>query len=101
MINIACTISSAILTDCWRPRQENFFPSAAFVFKKDSESVENIWNLARLGKNEMNLTFFQVRNIDIWNKMRNATEIIGIGILIKELEEIKVWIEIKLLIELK
>ena len=49
----------------------------------------------------MNLTFFQVRNIDIWNKMRNATEIIGIGILIKELEEIKVWIEIKLLIELK
>ena len=34
-------------------------------------------------------------------KLRTAVEIIGIGILIKVLEEIKVLIQIKLLIEIK
>ena len=33
--------------------------------------------------------------------MRTATEVIGIEILIKELEKIKVWIGIKLLLEIK
>ena len=33
--------------------------------------------------------------------MRTAIEIIGTGILIKELEAIKIWIEIKLLLEIK
>ena len=39
--------------------------------------------------------------IDLLNKMWTAIEIIGIGILIIELEQIKVWITIKLLIEIK
>ena len=33
--------------------------------------------------------------------MRTAIEIIGTGILIKELEAIKIWTEIKLLLEIK
>ena len=33
--------------------------------------------------------------------MRTATEVIGTEILIKELEKIKVWIGIKLLLEIK
>ena len=43
--------------------------------------------------------FFQVCSNDFWNKMRIAIVIIGIGILIKAYEEIKVWIGIKMLIE--
>ena len=40
LIRIACTISPAIATDCWLLRQENLLPSAAFLFNKDSKSVE-------------------------------------------------------------
>lgn len=40
--------------------------------------------------------FFQTRSIDLWNKIRTAIEIIGTGILRNELEEIKVFIGIKL-----
>ena len=68
---------------------------------KGSESVENTRNLARLEKNWNEFNFFQARKIYLWNKMSAAIEMIGIGILIKELEEIKLWIWIKLLIEIK
>ena len=70
--------------NCWKPRQENFLPSAAFLFK------ENNCNFLRLGKTWNKFNFFQVCKIDLWKKIRTAIEIIGIGILIKRLEEIKV-----------
>ena len=63
--------------------------------------IRNTCNLSRLEKswNELN---FQARKIDFWNKMRTAIEIIGIEILIKELEEIKILTGVKfLLIEIK
>ena len=78
--------------DCWISYQENFIPSAGFLFKEDNESVEDTCNLE--------FHFFQAPKIDIWNKMSTAIEIISIEILMKELEEIKVWIGIKLLIEI-
>ena len=76
--------------DCQRPRQENVLPSAAFLLNEDSESVKNTYNLARLRKS--------------WNKFNlkqngTAIEKTCLGSLIKELEEIKVWI--KLLLEIK
>ena len=89
-------ILSAMTTDSWRPR---FLCSAAFLFNKDSKSVENTCNLARLGKNWNEFNLFQAYKIHLWNKMRTAIEKIGIGILNKELKEIKFWIGIKLLIE--
>ena len=49
LIHIACTIS-AIAMDYWTPKQENILPSAAFLFNKDSKSVENTCNLVRLEK---------------------------------------------------
>ena len=81
LIRIACTISWAIAKDCLRPRQENFLNNDAFRF------------------NEFN--FFQAQEIDLWNHIRTAIEIIGTGILIKKFEEIKDGIKIKLLIEIK
>ena len=69
--------------------KKNFLHSAAFLFNEDSECVENNCNFARLGKAEMSL-LFQARKIDLRNKMRTVIELIGIGILIKELEEVKV-----------
>ena len=54
--------------------------------------MEKSWNEFR---------FFQARKIDLWNKMRTAIELIDIGILIKKIDQIKVWIGIKLLIEIK
>ena len=47
-------------------------------------------------RNEFNL--FQALKVDLWNKMGTAIEIIGIGIL---LEEINVWIGTKFLTEIK
>ena len=84
------TLLSAIETDCWRPRQENFLHSDAFLFNKESDIVENTSNLERLRKSRNEFNFFQPRKIDLWQKMRTAIGIIGTGILIKELEEIKV-----------
>ena len=63
--------------------------------------IRNTCNLARLGKSWHEFNFFQTRKIDLWNKMRTAIEIIGIGISIKELEKIKFWMGIQLLIEIK
>lgn len=37
---------------------------------------------------------FEAHKIDHWNKMMTVIEIIGIGILMKEFEKIKVWIGI-------
>ena len=102
LIHIAYTISSAIAADFWGPRQESFLPSAVSLSNKHSASVERTCNLARQGNiwNEFNL--FQAHKADFWNKMRTTIEIIDIEILIKELEEIKVWIGIiKFLIEIK
>ena len=108
LIRIVCTISSAVTTDYWRPRQNNSPPSAAFLFNEDSEYVENTCNLARLGKSWNEFNFFQACKIDLWNKMRTLIELIGIRIL-KELKEIKLWrdlkrfeeIKVKLLIDIK
>ena len=84
-IRITYTILSVITTGCWRPRQEIFLVSAAFLFN-DWERVCRIHcHLARLIKNWNEFDFFQARKIDLWNKMRTE-------ILIKELEGIKVWI---------
>ena len=58
-IHVACTISWAITTDCWKPKQKNFLPSADFLFNEDSESVENTCNLARLGNIETSSNFFK------------------------------------------
>ena len=55
----------------------------------------------RLGKSVNQFNFFQVRKIDLWNKMRAALAMIDIGMLIKELGEVKVWIGIKLLMGMK
>ena len=33
-------LTSTFATDCWRPRQEKFLPSVAFLFNEDRESVE-------------------------------------------------------------
>ena len=73
--------------------------SAAFLFKKDIEGAENTCNLTRLGKSWDQSNFSQAHKIDLWNKMRVATEI-GIRIFIKELEVVKVWIGVKLLMEI-
>ena len=100
LIYVACTILWAIATDCGRSRQ-NFLPSASFLFNEDSKSVENTVILGDWGKVETNLIFFQTHKIDLWNKMRTAVKIIGIAVLIKELEKIKVWMGIRLLIEIK
>ena len=78
LVHVACMISSAIATDCWRPRQENFLPSTAFLFNEDSESVENTFNPARLGKSWNEFNLLQARKIDFWNKMRTAIEVIDI-----------------------
>ena len=95
------TISSAIAMGCWRSRQENFLFSTAFLFNEESKNVENTCNLAKLRKNWKQFNFFQAPKIDLWSKTRTTTEMIGIGILIKELEQFKVWIGIKWLIEIK
>ena len=58
-------------------------------------------NVARLGECWNEFNFFQAHEIDLWSKMRAAIEIMDIGILIKEPEEIKVGTGIKLLIEIK
>ena len=58
-------------------------------------------NHARLGKSWNEFNFFQARKIDLWNKTKAAIEIIRIGILIKVLEEIEVWIGTKFLMEIK
>ena len=63
--------------------------------------LEKTCNLVRLGKSVNQFNFFQVRKIDLWNKMRTALAMIGIGMLIKELGEVKVWIGIKLLMGMK
>ena len=55
----------------------------------------------RLGKSVNQFNFFQVRKIDLWNKMRAALAMIDIGMLIKELGEVKVWIGFKLLMGMK
>lgn len=94
LIHITCTISPAIATDCCRPRLGNFLPSAAFLFNNDSEKVENTCNLAKLEKSWKEFNIFEAHKIDHWNKMMTVIEIIGIGILMKELEKIKVWIGI-------
>ena len=86
LIHIACTTFSAMATE-----QENFLPSAAFLFSEDSENVENTCKLARLGKIWNEFNYFQTCKTDIWNKMRTAIEIKGIEVLINEREEIKVW----------
>ena len=52
----------------------------------------------RLGKS---CNEFQACKIDLSNKIKTAIEIIGTGISIKELEQIKDLIRIKLLIEIK
>ena len=104
VIHIASTVLSAIETDVWRPRQENVLLCPAFLFNEDSESLENICNFARLKKslNEFLSTHnWSFRTIDLWNKMKTARETIGIRTLIKEHEENKVWIWIKLLIKIK
>ena len=101
LIHITCTISLAIARDCWTPRQENFLPSAAFLFNEDSENVENTCNLAIPGKNWKEFNFFQAHKIDLWNRTRTVIEIVGNGILMKEFEQNEVWVEIKLLIEIK
>ena len=90
---MAYTISLAIATNFWRPRQENFLPDG-FLFNEDSESVQKACNLARLGNNWNEFTFFQTCKTDLWNKTRTAIEIISIAILTKELEETKIWIGI-------
>ena len=54
-----------------------------------------------MGKSWNEFNFFQAFEIDLWKKLRTAIEIIAIWILIKELEEIKVSVGIKLLIEIK
>ena len=94
LIHVAFTISPAIATDCCRPRQGNFLASAAFLFNKDSESVENTRNLAKLEKIWKEFKIFEAHKIDHWNKMMTAIEITGIGYLMRELEKIKVLIGI-------
>ena len=94
LIHVAFTISPAIATDCCRPRLGNFLPSAAFLFNNNSEKVENTRNLAKLEKSWKEFNIFEAHKIDHWNKMMTVIEIIGIGILMKELEKIKVWIGI-------
>ena len=68
---------------------------------KDYIKIRNTSNLARLGKSWNGFNFFQARNIDLWNKTMTVKEIINIGISIKELEEIKIGIGIKLLIQIE
>ena len=54
-------ILSAVATDYCRPRQQNFFPSVAFLFNKDRESVGKASSFAGGGraKTTSNLYFHQ------------------------------------------
>ena len=54
-------ILSAVATDYCRPRQQNFFPSVAFLFNKDRESVGKVSSFAGGGraKTTSNLYFYQ------------------------------------------
>ena len=73
-----------------------------FPIQRNSESVGNTYNLARLGKKWIvDFNFFQARKIDSWNKTKTALEIIGIEIFTRELEEIKTSIVNKLFVEIK
>ena len=94
LIHIACTISSAI--ERIVEDQDKKPPT-----QQRQQECRKHCNLARLGKSWNEFNFLQARKIDPWKKMRTAIEIIGTGILIKELEAIKIWTEIKLLLEIK
>ena len=101
LIHIACTISSAIERIVEDQDKKPPPPQCCFPTQQRQQECRKHCNLARLGKSWNEFNFLQARKIDPWKKMRTAIEIIGTGILIKELEAIKIWTEIKLLLEIK
>ena len=65
--------------------------SSAFA----DELFECIWTFCGVGA--LGTNFFQAGKINLWNEMRTAIEIIGIGMLIRKLDKIKVGVGIELL----